>query len=144
MPVVIKYVVARDGIEKMTFTSKADADAYDKMLDTADALYELLDNSHLAGDHNQKEALSLYLAEHKDELLEALGAKRKTASKSQKKNNNAPQKTNHSTPLELAHKEAKKPLEDLVIEPDEDAFYEEPDIIIDEEELTGYTDSDAA
>ncbi|MBJ7556220.1 YebG family protein [Marinomonas spartinae] len=144
MPVVIKYVVARDGIEKMTFTSKTDADAYDKMLDTADALYELLDNSHLADDHHQKEALSLYLAEHKDDLLEALGTKRKAASKRQKANVKTPSKTSSNKPLELAQKETKKPLEDLVIEPDEDAFYEEQDIIIDEDELTSYADSDAA
>jgi dsDNA-binding SOS-regulon protein len=56
MPVIIKYVVERDGIEKMTFTSKSEADAYDKLLDTAEALYEILDQSNLAGDHSQKEA----------------------------------------------------------------------------------------
>ena len=32
MAVVIKYVVERDGVERMTFTSKKDADAYDKMI----------------------------------------------------------------------------------------------------------------
>ena len=42
MAVIVKYVVERNGEEKMTFTSKAEADAYDKMLDMADELFELL------------------------------------------------------------------------------------------------------
>ena len=36
MAVEVKYVVIREGEEKMSFTSKKEADAYDKMLDTAD------------------------------------------------------------------------------------------------------------
>lgn len=35
MAVEVKYVVIREGEEKMSFTSKKEADAYDKMLDTA-------------------------------------------------------------------------------------------------------------
>lgn len=38
MAVEVKYVVIREGEEKMLFTSKKEADAYDKMLDTADLL----------------------------------------------------------------------------------------------------------
>ena len=34
MAVEVKYVVIREGEEKMSFTSKKEADAYDKMLDT--------------------------------------------------------------------------------------------------------------
>lgn len=142
MPVVIKYVVERDGTEKMTFTSKADADAYDKLLDTADALYELLDNSQLAGDHSQKEALSMYLAENKEALLEALGSKRKATPKSKKTST----KSKNDNQLELTQSSPKKPLEDLVIEPDEDAFYEEEEsnTAIDDDDLDSYVDSDAA
>ncbi|MBJ7538772.1 YebG family protein [Marinomonas transparens] len=142
MPVVIKYVVERDGIEKMTFTSKAEADAYDKLLDTADALYEFLDNSPLAGDQKQKEALSMYLAENKDSLLEAIGSKKKLTSKNKKTN-----KETKATPqLELTEGATREPLEDLVIEPDEDAVYEEDDttVILDGDELVDYTESNAA
>ena len=71
MAVIIKYVVERNGAEKMTFTSKAEADAYDKMLDTADELTTVLTESKLLTDDNQTEALALYLAQHKDELLVA-------------------------------------------------------------------------
>lgn len=79
MAVIIKYVVERNGAEKMTFTSKAEADAYDKMLDTADELTGLLTASELFSDEQQAEALALYLAQHKDELLIALGAKKAPA-----------------------------------------------------------------
>lgn len=76
MAVIIRYVVERNGAEKMTFTSKAEADAYDKMLDTADELSRFLAGSSLISDEQQTEALALYLAQHKDELLVALGAKK--------------------------------------------------------------------
>ena len=76
MPVIIKYVVERDGIEKMTFISKAEADAYDKLLDTAEALYSILDQSDLVGDDKQKETLSMYLAENKESLLDVLEPKK--------------------------------------------------------------------
>lgn len=79
MAVIVKYVVERNGAEKMTFTSKAQADAYDKMLDTADELTTVLAESTLLTDDNQIEALALYLAQHKDELLVALGAKKPAA-----------------------------------------------------------------
>ena len=79
MAVIIKYVVERNGAEKMTFTSKAEADAYDKMLDTADELSRFLAASNLVGDEQQTEALALYLAQHKEDLLVALGAKKPVA-----------------------------------------------------------------
>ncbi|WP_424727585.1 YebG family protein [Marinomonas sp.] len=137
MPVVIKYVVERDGIEKMTFTSKAEADAYDKLLDTADALYEVLESSDLAGDHQQKEALSMYLAENKDTLLEALGAKRKTTPKIKSK-------AKETQPKEQSKNDT-LPLEDLVIEPDEDAIYDAEEISTSfDEDSNDYPESDAA
>ena len=139
MPVLIKYVVERDGIEKMTFTSKAEADAYDKLLDTADALYELLDQSNLVKEQGQKETLSMYLAQNKDAILDILGNKKKTPQKS-KKTNKSP-----NSQLNLTESAAKKPLEDLIIEPDEDALYdEEESTIVFDDELVDYRESDAA
>lgn len=52
----------------MSFTSKKDADAYDKMLDTADLLDTWLEQSPVAMEDEQREALSLWLAEQKDVL----------------------------------------------------------------------------
>jgi uncharacterized protein len=79
MAVITRYVVERNGVEKMTFTSKAEADAYDKMLDMADALQVLLQDSTLLATEQQAESLALYLAQQKDELLVALGAKKAPA-----------------------------------------------------------------
>ncbi len=85
MAVIVKYVVERNGEEKMTFTSKAEADAYDKMLDMADELFTLLETSKLIENDEQKEELSMFLAQNKDEVLYALGAKRRPTEKKAKK-----------------------------------------------------------
>lgn len=77
MAVIVKYVVERNGEEKMTFTSKAEADAYDKMLDMADELFALLGKSDLISNEEKQEELALYLAQHKDDVLYALGAKKR-------------------------------------------------------------------
>ncbi|MBD1555682.1 YebG family protein [Vibrio sp. S9_S30] len=79
MAVIVKYVVERNGEEKMTFTSKAEADAYDKMLDMADELFGIISGSNLIEDEGKQEELSLYLAKNKDEVLYALGAKKRKA-----------------------------------------------------------------
>ena len=76
MAVIIKYVVERNGAEKMTFTSKSEADAYDKMLDMADELFLLLSDSELFEEDEKQEEMSLYLAQHREEVLVALGAKK--------------------------------------------------------------------
>ena len=72
MAVVTKFVVVREGVEKMTFTSKKEADAYDKMLDIADNLTPFLTESELDIDEVTCEKLSFYLAQHKDLLLSLL------------------------------------------------------------------------
>ena len=68
MAVEVKYVVIREGEEKMSFTSKKEADAYDKMLDTADLLDTWLEQSPLTLEDEQREALSQWLAEQKEVL----------------------------------------------------------------------------
>ncbi|MCW8995370.1 MAG: YebG family protein [Psychromonas sp.] len=66
MAVIIKYIVERKGVEKMTFTSKKEADAYDKMLDCADQLAAFLGASSVTLDDVQLEELGLYLASNKE------------------------------------------------------------------------------
>jgi uncharacterized protein len=68
MAVVTQFVVIREGVEKMTFTSKKEADAYDKMLDIADNLIPFLLESPLTLDEAQCEQLAFYMAEQKDAL----------------------------------------------------------------------------
>jgi dsDNA-binding SOS-regulon protein len=67
MAVEVKYVVIREGEEKCRLPAK-EADAYDKMLDTADLLDTWLEQSPVALEDEQREALSLWLAEQKDVL----------------------------------------------------------------------------
>ena len=71
MAVIIKYIVERKGIEKMTFTSKKEADAYDKMLDCADQFSALLNASSVKLSDPQLEELGFYLATNK-EVVQAL------------------------------------------------------------------------
>ena len=72
MAVEIKYVVVRGGVEKMTFASKKEADAYDKMLDMADELGLLLQQGPVTLDEKQCEALGLYLAQQREPLSQIL------------------------------------------------------------------------
>jgi dsDNA-binding SOS-regulon protein len=84
MAVVTQYVVIRDGAEKMTFTSKAEADAHDKMLDMAESLSPLLKDSDLFSDEQQIEDMALFLAKEREQILIALGAKKPKKPKADK------------------------------------------------------------
>lgn len=82
MAVVVKYIVVRNGVEKMTFTSKKEADAYDKMLDIADELYEYIETAGLDIKEERLEELSLFLSQNKDQVMGILkGAKAEPKSK---------------------------------------------------------------
>ena len=62
MAVEIKYVVIREGEEKMSFASKKEADAYDKMLDLAEVLNDWLVASPLEMDDVQRDTMAAYPA----------------------------------------------------------------------------------
>ena len=68
MAVITQFVVVREGVEKMTFTSKKEADAYDKMLDIADNLIPFIQKADLGIDESVGEKLAFYFANNKDEL----------------------------------------------------------------------------
>ena len=72
MAVIVKYVVVRDGVEKMTFTTKKEADAYDKMLDIAENLNGFIGASGVELSDETLESLSMYLAEHRDQVAAIL------------------------------------------------------------------------
>ena len=72
MSVIVQYIVVRDGDEKMTFATKKEADAYDKMLDIADNLFDFLGNSNIVLDETRKEEISLLLAEKREEVMPIL------------------------------------------------------------------------
>lgn len=79
MAVETRYVVVRGGNEIMTFVDKKAADEYDRMLDMADNLGELLDTSGIELSEKQREDLSVYLAKNREEVLYALMAKKRPA-----------------------------------------------------------------
>lgn len=72
MAVETKFVVVRKGEEKMTFANKKEADAYDKMLDMAEAFTDWLLQHQPALDETQAETLGLLLAEQKDAVQHIL------------------------------------------------------------------------
>lgn len=72
MAVEIKYVVVKKGEEKMTFASKKEADAYDKMLDMAEAFTDWLAQHQPDMDESQAETLGLLLAEQKEAIQHIL------------------------------------------------------------------------
>jgi len=87
MAVITRYIVERNGEEKMTFVSKKEADAYDKELDIAEDLQVLLGKSEIEMNDDLLEEISLYLARHRDAASQILkGAKPKKAT-SEKPNN---------------------------------------------------------
>lgn len=86
MAVATQYVVIRttrqnEEQEVMTFTDKRAADDYDKMLDMADAMFEVLHSADTQLSEEQCEALSIYLSKQREEVLYALQAKKKPAVK---------------------------------------------------------------
>ncbi|MCP4991814.1 MAG: YebG family protein [Colwellia sp.] len=76
MAVESRFVVIRNGIEAKTFMDKKSADEYDKMLDMADNLGHLFSQSSVELSDSINEELSIYLAQHREEVLIALLAKK--------------------------------------------------------------------
>ncbi|MFQ6371074.1 YebG family protein [Shewanella sp. YIC-542] len=88
MAVITRFVVVREGVEKMTFTSKKEADAYDRMLDIADNLLPFIQASEVTIDEASAEKLAFYMATHKDTLatlLKGAAVKKIPAAKTAKK-----------------------------------------------------------
>ena len=76
MAVESRFVVIRHGVEAETFMDKKSADDYDKMLDMADNLADIFAKSPIDLSDAVSEELSIYLAQHRDEVLIALLAKK--------------------------------------------------------------------
>ncbi|RLB88855.1 MAG: hypothetical protein DRH26_12740 [Deltaproteobacteria bacterium] len=69
MAVIVKYIVVRNGEEKMTFATKKEADAHDKMLDIADNLFDFLESAKTKLTEDQLEDISLVMAQKRDALM---------------------------------------------------------------------------
>ena len=115
MAVIVKYIVVRNGEEKMTFATKKEADAYDKMLDVADNLFDFLETSEVELSEDQLETISLLLAENKTTLIQILkGTKPKEMPKARPEKDQAPgekkdKKAEKKSDKKPGPKSAKKP-----------------------------------
>lgn len=85
MAVESRFVVIRHGVEAKTFMDKKSADEYDKMLDMADNLADVFAKSPIELSDAASEELSIYLAQHREEVLVALLAKKPASKKPVKK-----------------------------------------------------------
>ena len=68
MAVIVKYVVVRDGKEDMIFTSKQEADAYDKMLDIAEQLHAFIQTGEVDIPADQLDDLTFFMAQNRDQI----------------------------------------------------------------------------
>ena len=81
MAVESRFVVIRNGVEVETFMDKKAADEYDKMLDMADNLTEMLQKAPIELSESIQEELSIYLAKNREDVLIALQAKKPKVAK---------------------------------------------------------------
>jgi dsDNA-binding SOS-regulon protein len=72
MAVIVKYVVVRDGKEDMIFTTKKEADAYDKMLDIAERLREFLQTAEVDIAEDKLDELTFFMAQHRESISRLL------------------------------------------------------------------------
>ena len=79
MAVIVKYVVVRNGREDMTFSTKKEAEAYDKMLDIAERLSAFLQTAAIDLTVDQLDDLTFFMAQHRDPIGKLLkGSKLET------------------------------------------------------------------
>lgn len=100
MAVEIKYVVIREGEEKMSFASKKEADAYDKMLDLAEVLNDWLVQSPLEMDDVQRDTMAMWLAERKEALQHILRVGRLPEQETPAQDAPAPSATAETSPAD--------------------------------------------
>lgn len=98
MAVEIKYVVIREGEEKMSFASKKEADAYDKMLDLAEVLNDWLVASLLEMDDVQRDTMAMWLAERTEALQHILRVGRLPEQETPAQDASAPSATAETSP----------------------------------------------
>jgi dsDNA-binding SOS-regulon protein len=79
MAVIVKYVVVYDGREEMSFSTRKEAEAHDKMLSIAERLYAFLHTAEIPIAEDTLDALSLFMAQHREHIETILkGEKPKT------------------------------------------------------------------
>jgi uncharacterized protein len=86
MAVIIQYVVERNGKQMKIFTSKKDADSYDKMLDISEKMFDFITQADIKISDDDQDKLAIYLAENRDTaitLLKGISTKKTSKPKTQ-------------------------------------------------------------
>ncbi len=107
MAVEVKYVVIREGEEKMSFASKKEADAYDKMLDLAEVLGDWLATGPVALEDDARDKMALWLAEQKDALGGILKSGKLPGAEGEEAASSAESETTDAVDIKSAAKRAK-------------------------------------
>jgi uncharacterized protein len=81
MAVITQFIVVRDGVEKMTFATKKEADAYDKQLDIAENLAAFIEGAGIELGDQLSEALTLHFAKEATQVAAILKGGKPKASK---------------------------------------------------------------
>ena len=69
MAVITRFIVVRNGVElDKEFDLKKEADAYDKMIDAAADLADLIETSKIEMDEYAREELTIFLARNAQEV----------------------------------------------------------------------------
>ena len=68
MAVIVKYVDISHGKEDMVFNTRKEAEAHDKMLDIAERLYAFLHAAELNMAEDTLDALTLFMAQHREPI----------------------------------------------------------------------------
>ena len=110
MAVESRFVVIRNGVEVETFMDKKAADEYDKMLDMADSISFLLEQSPLQLTEKSVEEISIFFAQSRDDLLIALQAKKAKPAKLAVTANEAKAETKLETKAKSKVKQSKAEL----------------------------------
>lgn len=109
MAVIIKYVVERNGVEVKVFSSKKEADTYDKMLDAADDLKLLIKKCGISElDEPMIEKISLYLAENSQEVNRILKGLKPVSTPEKKTTASPKDDTDNVLPIKAKQQKAPK------------------------------------
>jgi dsDNA-binding SOS-regulon protein len=72
MAVIVQYIVERNGIQKMTYTDRKEAEEYDKQLEISENLFVLLETAGVAISEEQLDQISFFLAKNKEQAISIL------------------------------------------------------------------------
>jgi dsDNA-binding SOS-regulon protein len=110
MAVIVQYIVERNGIQKMTYTDKKEAEEYDKQLEIAENLFVLLETAGVAVSEEQLDQISFFLAQNKDQAVSILkGTKPKADTVEKTKPAKAKTDTKTETKTEVKKPESSEP-----------------------------------